>query len=118
MLPTERPGQADNREWQLASLVVYCRPEDFQQARESLQEYLGTELHTDDGHAKLILTIEAESSRQLAKTMDAMRLVAGVMSLQMVYHQLDDPEDKSEEYSEPSFSIYSPSTDLKRQEAS
>lgn len=90
MLPTERPDQADAQQWQLASIVVYCRPEHLLSAREALQCHRGAELHADDGAAKLVLTLEAESSRQLAETMDAMRLVNGVMSLQMVYHQLDD----------------------------
>lgn len=77
-------------QWQLASLVIHCTPEHFLTARQSLSQYTGAQLHVDDGHAKMVFTLEANSSRQLAETMDAMRLMTGILSVQMVYHQLDD----------------------------
>lgn len=79
-----------NPEWHVASLVVYCQPQQFLALRQQIENMSNAEVHTDDSHAKLVITVEGTSTAQLSEQMDSIRLLEGVLSVQMVFHQQDD----------------------------
>lgn len=79
-----------NPPWHIVSLVVYCRPSTLLAIRDSIEAMPQTEIHADDGHAKLVVTIEGADTHQLTAQMDELRLLPGSLSVQMVFHQEDD----------------------------
>jgi len=76
-------------DWHIVSLVAYCQPEQFNSFRLHLDSLSYAQLHADDSHAKLVITIEAETSWELSERMDHLRDHPALMTLQMVYHQDD-----------------------------
>ncbi|BFM13921.1 chaperone NapD [Maricurvus nonylphenolicus] len=90
MIPADQHNNASPPEWHVASLVVYCQPEQFLQLRQQIEAMPNAEVHTDDNHAKLVVTVEGNSTAELSEHMDTIRLLEGTLSVQMVFHQQDD----------------------------
>ncbi len=79
--------------WHLASLVIYCQPDVFLTTRQQINDLPYAAVHTDDNHAKLVITVEGETTAQLSEYMEHLRLLPGALSVQMVFHQQDDNQD-------------------------
>ncbi|GAA5317635.1 MAG: hypothetical protein AseanaTS_28400 [Candidatus Pelagadaptatus aseana] len=88
----ECSATSEASEWHIASLVAYCQPERFMAVKQFLDERPHIELHTDDGSAKMILTIEGKSTAELSEQMDELNANPDFMSLQMVFHQHDQSD--------------------------
>ncbi len=86
--PTNMDG-----DWHIVSLVAYCQPEQFTLFKQHLDSLPHAQLHADDNHAKLVITVEAETSWELSERMDHLRDHPALMTLQMVYHQDDSLAD-------------------------
>ncbi len=93
-VPSSMPP-AEPASWHLASLVIYCQPPVFLATRRQINDLPYAAVHTDDNHAKLVITIEGETTAQLSEYMEHLRLLPGTLSVQMVFHQQDDNQDDS-----------------------
>ena len=90
---TEETGQ-----WHIISLVAYCKTEAMANFKQNLEQMPGVELHADDGHAKLILTIEGKSTTELSERMDELQDSNDLLSLQMVFHQQDQSTSEPSQF--------------------
>lgn len=82
-----------NDNWHIVSLVMYCQPDQLATTKQTLAQMPDIEVHTDDGNAKLVITIEGANTGFLTEQMDGLRDLPGCLSLQMVFHQEDVPPE-------------------------
>ncbi len=95
-MPSSTPTEPAS--WHLASLVIYCQPDTFLEMRQRINQFPYAAVHTDDNHAKLVITIEGETTAQLSEYMEHLRLLPGTLSVQMVFHQQDDAEENDAQF--------------------
>ncbi|HEX8964017.1 MAG TPA: chaperone NapD [Rhodocyclaceae bacterium] len=76
----------------ISSAIVNARPGALGAVSNEMAAMAGVEIHAaaDD---RLIVTIEAEDNRATADIFESLGRIAGVLSISMVYHQVEaDPE--------------------------
>lgn len=77
----------------ISSAVVHARPGNAEAVRSALTAIEGVEVHAASAEGKLIVTIETDGDRATADTYESISRMDDVMSVAMVYHQLEsDPE--------------------------
>ena len=79
-----------NSNWHIVSLVMYCQPGHLATTKQTLLKTPHIEVHTDDGKAKMVITIEGSNTGFLTQQMEELRELPGCLSLQMVFHQEDE----------------------------
>ena len=80
------------RETHFASLVVHCRPEHLDSARESIAVLPGAEVPLSDDSCKLVVLLEMENESALLKRMTEIEALAGVVTATMVFHQVESED--------------------------
>jgi len=77
----------------ISSVIVVPHPDHIEVVRERLGDIEGVELHAVSPEGKLVVTIEAADDRATTGTYEYLAQLDGVMSVAMVYHQMEsDPE--------------------------
>lgn len=88
----------NNTEFNLAvvsSLVLQVRPETLEAVKAYLENKPNIEIHASDDFSKLVVVVEMENDIQLSEFMNEMSTVDGVITVNMVFHHTDSPEDLS-----------------------
>ncbi len=76
----------------ISSAIVNSRPGALGAVRGEIEALAGVEIHAADDN-RLIVTIEADDNRATADIFESLGRIAGVLSVSMVYHQVEaDPE--------------------------
>jgi len=79
----------------ISSVIVGARPEGVQQVRVLLEAIDGVEVHTVADDGRMIVTIESPSEQDTVKTYEVISQQPGVLSVSMVYHQVEsDPDEE------------------------
>jgi periplasmic nitrate reductase NapD len=73
----------------ISSLIVDVRPERLDGVQSALLAWPGIEIHAATPQGKLIVTVETESDGSCADAFARIAAVDGVMSVAMVYHQVE-----------------------------
>lgn len=73
----------------LCSFVVHVHPRRRARFLQSLSEVQGAELHVLQAEGKGIVTLEACHEDTLARSMETLRGLPGLMALSLVYHHRD-----------------------------
>ena len=77
----------------ISSVIVHARPGTAESVQAGLSAVAGVEIHAVSDDGKLIVTIETDDDRATANTYEAIGQMDNVMSVSMVYHQVEsDPE--------------------------
>ena len=76
----------------IASLVVQCLPRNYDSTRAAIEALDGAEVPESDPAGKLVVLIEAASEPALLNCIRNIEHTPGVISANLVYHQLDDQE--------------------------
>ena len=82
----------------ISSVLVQTRPENTSAVRRRLHLLAGVEIHWSGADGRLILTVEAEGSSDLADTLDRIHTISGVILATPVYHHfasLDEVDEVS-----------------------
>jgi nitrate reductase NapD len=87
-------------EHHLSSLVVHARPERHDDVARQLRE-MGCEIHIVSETGKLVVTLEAESSRVLGDTVTAMQLLDGVLAATLVFHHVEAADGLEHPFPQP-----------------
>lgn len=78
----------------ISSAIVNASPGAAGAVRAAIGALAGVEIHAADD-ARLIVTIEADDDRATADIFESLGRIAGVLSVSMVYHQVEpDPEGR------------------------
>lgn len=76
-------------EWHVASLIVQARPDRLAEVTAAILALPGAEIPATDAAGKLVVTLEATSERPIARALDLINALPGVLSATLVYHEVD-----------------------------
>ncbi|MGX9416280.1 chaperone NapD [Vibrio sp. WJH972] len=88
---------SESKECQIASLVLLTTPGMANAVAKTLEEFSIVDVVAVDEVGKLIILLETEDEELLHKTMDQLRMVENVLSVALVYHQIDRGETDNEQ---------------------
>jgi nitrate reductase NapD len=75
----------------ISSLIIQVRPERAAEVREAIERQ-GGEIAASDPCGKLIVVIETPDEAGVSGFADRLAVMDGVLSANLVYHLVDDPE--------------------------
>lgn len=80
-----------NSEWHVSGLMVQAWPEKLPELISALLAIPETEVPvTDQPQGKLVVVMQAASSRALLEKIESVRNLDGVLAVSLVYHQQDE----------------------------
>ncbi|QDP00485.1 chaperone NapD [Thalassotalea sp. PS06] len=74
-------------EYHVASFVALVDHDEVSNVRSHIETLPGGEVHIQSETGKLVFTIEAPTHNHIAKQMDLLKDLQGMLSLAPVYHQ-------------------------------
>ncbi len=77
----------------ISSLVVHGRPEGLESIETAIGGLTGAEVHGASSQGKLVVTLETVSEGEMLTRIDAINRIEGVLSVALIFHQVDDPTD-------------------------
>lgn len=78
----------------ISSVIVGARPEGAQQVKLLLEALDGVEVHTVADDGRMIVTIESPNEQDTVRTYEVISQQPGVLSVAMVYHQVESNPDE------------------------
>ena len=87
-------------EWHIAGIVVYAHPQSVAHVRAAVEAMTGVEIHAASDNGKMVVTVEAPTSRAIAAHLTCLHQLEGVLSATLVYQHNEDAEAMNEEISE------------------
>jgi len=84
-------------EWHIAGIVVYAHPQHLDTVRAAIDAMTGAEIHAASDAGKLVVTIEAPTSRAIAAHLTCLHQLEGVLSATLVYQHNEDAAAMNEE---------------------
>lgn len=72
-------------ELHIAGIVVHARPDGAQRVTAAIAGWHGAEVHAASPDGKLVVTLEAPTSREIASRMEEIQRIEGVLSASLVY---------------------------------
>ncbi|AGW93289.1 MULTISPECIES: chaperone NapD [Cupriavidus] len=91
-------------EWHIAGIVVHALPASLARVRTAIEAITGAEVHAASDTGKLVVTIEAPTSRAIAAHLTYLHQLEGVLSAALVYQHNEDAEAMNEEISDETLS--------------
>jgi nitrate reductase NapD len=76
-------------EFHIASLVVHCRPGRVASLKDVIAALPGAEVPTSDAAGKLVVTLESPSEQTIARQLDEIGAMPGVLSATLVFHHVE-----------------------------
>lgn len=76
-------------EYHISSAVVHVRPASLEAVQGVIAAMEGVEIHVASATGKLVITLETPSERDVARQMEAIQAMSGVLSATLVYHQVE-----------------------------
>jgi len=77
----------------ISSLVVHGRPEGLESIETAIGGLTGAEVHGASSQGKLVVTLETINEGEMLTRIDEINRIEGVLSVALIYHQVDDPTD-------------------------
>ncbi len=74
----------------IASCIARVRPDKCDAASRAIEAVIGGPISARDATGKLVIVIEGASTGALLDQMDAIRNIAGVLNIEMVYQHAED----------------------------
>lgn len=80
----------------IASLVVHARPEHVAELEEAIAAFPGAAVAAADRSGKLVVTLESADERSIARQLDAIGALPGVLAATLVAHHAEPlaPEEE------------------------
>jgi nitrate reductase NapD len=87
-------------EWHIAGVVVHADPARLGDVRAAIDLMAGAEIHAVSDAGKMVVTLEAPSSRAIAAHLTCLHQLDGVLSAALVYQHNEDAAAMAEEMSD------------------
>ena len=84
-------------EYHISSLVVHGRQSALGSIRQAVEAITGAEVHGLGPTGKMVVTLETSGEQDITQRMNEINLIDGVMSVALVYHQVDCHPDQDGE---------------------
>lgn len=78
-----------SEEFHISSFIVQTKPEQLAPLTHKLAELPGVEVHQSTPEGKIIVTLECLSTREISETTSTINQLPGVLSCNMVFHQIE-----------------------------
>ncbi|AAP85962.1 Chaperone NapD (plasmid) [Cupriavidus necator H16] len=91
-------------EWHIAGIVVHTLPDSLPQVRAAIEAITGAEIHAVSDDGKLVVTVEAPTSRAIAAHLTCLHQLEGVLSAALVYQHNEDAAAMNEEMADEDLS--------------
>lgn len=118
--PTAQPGEAgspssepgtdgadgvfDAQQWHIAGVLVHTQPASLDAVRGAIAGIAGAEIHAASDAGKLVVTLEAPTSRAIAAHLTFLHQLDGVLAATLVYQHNEDACDMDTEIVDESHS--------------
>ena len=73
----------------ISSFIVHCLPEQLADVQTAINELNDAEVSISHEKGKLVVLLESESEKDIMDTVADIEAVPGVITVTMVYHQID-----------------------------
>ena len=81
----------------ISSLVVHCRPDAIDSVIPAIEKFPDASVPEHSEEGKLVVLLETYNEGAVMQRISALEELAGVISVALVYHQIDDePESATE----------------------
>ena len=94
------PSEDERDEWHIAGIMVYAHPAHLDTVRMAIEAMTGAEIHAISDAGKLVVTVEAPTSRAIAAQLTCLHQLEGVLSATLVYQHNEDAAVMYEEISD------------------
>lgn len=91
-------------EWHIAGVMVHVLPARLAAVREAIEAMAGTEIHAASGSGKLVVTLEAPTSRAIAAGLTYLHQLEGVLNAALVYQHNEAADAMHEEMNDDDLS--------------
>lgn len=91
------PLAADTGDVHIAGVLVHSRPLNLMQVCRAIGSLDGAEVFQSSAEGKIVVVIEASSSRQVVDVVDAIRTFAGVLNVSLVYQHAEPASSMQQE---------------------
>ncbi|MDQ2696328.1 MAG: chaperone NapD [Pseudomonadota bacterium] len=81
----------------ISSLVVHARPERIDAVAAALGALAGLEIHAIDPAGRLVAVLETFGAGPILDTIEAIRQMPGVLSVNLVYHHSESADSLAQE---------------------
>ncbi|WP_418139155.1 chaperone NapD [Oceanimonas smirnovii] len=75
------------QEWHVASLVVYCKPEQMAAVIATINAMPGAEVPVFGEQGKLVVSLEGPDQSAIVSNIDRIAPLDGVISTTLIYHE-------------------------------
>jgi nitrate reductase NapD len=82
-------GSADTDEIHIAGVIVQCRPLDLMRAWRAVDALDAAEVFQSSAEGKLVVVIEAPTTRAVLDVVDTIRALPGVLNVALVYQHAE-----------------------------
>jgi len=72
----------------IVSLVMMTRPANLDEIQTQIASVDGSEIHATSPEGKLVVTVEADSNRELLERVETLQGLEGLVASNLVYHQM------------------------------
>lgn len=76
-------------EYNVCGVMVLSTPEKVHNVSVTLADMEGVEVHAATDEGRIVVTVEAEHSKNCADTFSSFNHIQGVVSTALVYHEID-----------------------------
>lgn len=98
-----RPAPLDD-EWHIAGVMVQAWPTHIASVSEAIAAIAGSEIHATSDNGKLVVTLEAPSSRAIAAHLTFIQQIDGVLNTALIYQHNEMADAMNEEMDDESLS--------------
>ncbi len=88
-----------SQEYHVTSLVVHASPNLVSQVRNDISALEGADIHAETDEGKLVITLEGATQGSILNNVETINALNGVLSSNLVYHQVESIEENNEETS-------------------
>lgn len=79
----------------ISGVLVRAYPKHIKDVGKLLSTMEGVEVHGNNDDGRMVVTVEQETTGQVADLIIQMQDIPGVLSASMIYHQFEDEAQKS-----------------------
>ncbi|TDG12626.1 hypothetical protein E2F43_13630 [Seongchinamella unica] len=81
----------------ISSLVVHCRPDAIESVIPAIEGLPDASVPEHSKEGKLVVLLETTSESAVMQRISAVEALTGVISVALVYHQIDDEQESEQE---------------------
>jgi nitrate reductase NapD len=99
MTPAADPGPhvLSDAEVHIAGVLVHARPLSLMQVCRAIDALAGAEVFQSSAEGKIVVVIEAPTGKQVLDVVDAIRPLAGVLNVSLVYQHAEPASSMQQE---------------------